>query len=726
MTFKALLRRAICGVTPLFLLVAIGGTDVTRAQAPDAQAPDGNALPSVVGRISTVDGEIYRASTENAGNWDPITLNYPVTTGDNLWIAEGGRSEIDFGGGQVRAAGPTNVNVAQLDEHNLGLFVAEGRISVHVRVLDAGDTAVVDTPTTQVQITRPGLYDIEVSPDHGTTTLTVRQGNATMLAGNGPQPVFPGQRASVSENSALDIRGASPFDGFDSWVAQRDRLYEQNRNTAYVSREMVGYADLDQYGSWQNQSDMGPVWYPNTVAPGWTPYSDGFWTNTPGFGLTWVDAAPWGYAPFHYGRWAFVGSRWGWMPGTYVARPVWAPALVAWTGGNGWSVGVSVGGPVYGWVPLGWREPFNPWWRGCSEGCWNNFNRPYQVNITYNNFYRSPPPPSSFANWHVPGAVMAVPAAALASRAPLARDRIALSPAALTAAPVLPQPVTIRPQLAPAKALQVGTHGAPPPASTLFANSRPARLGLSPAAAHRSVPGNGNGNAQGVAPSNHGPFPSAAGPTGGSKNPGGGHPGGVGQSGPVPAQNQVVREPNQAGNRAGQEPFKRGPVNNENGTPYPTNNGATNPAPVGNNPPKSGNGPTYTPKPPNGVPGNGAPANSSSGKGDHRVPGSESPPRSDEGKRDVQHAPPPGGAPNRNTYVPGAGPGGNGGGNPYVAKPPVQGAQGGAAAHVEGTVPPRGTSNAVPDNNRVVNQPKSEPKNEPKNENKDKSKDKDK
>jgi hypothetical protein len=723
MTFTVVLRRAICGAIPLFLMLTLGGVSVAFAQA-----PDGNTLPSVVGRVSTVDGEIYRASTENAGSWDPISLNYPVTTGDNLWIAEGSRAEIDFGGGQMRAAGPTNVNVAQLDGHNLGLFVAEGRISVHVRVLDQGDTAVIDTPNTQVQITRPGLYDIVVSPDHGSTTLTVRQGNATALAANGPQPVFPGQRAMVSgtDTTSVDIRGSSPFDGFDSWVAQRDRLYEQNRDTAYVSREMVGYADLDQYGNWQNQPDMGPVWYPNTVAPGWTPYSDGFWTNTPGFGLTWVDAAPWGYAPFHYGRWAFVGSRWGWIPGTYVARPVWAPALVAWTGGNGWSVGISVGGPVYGWVPLGWREPFNPWWGGCGEGCWNNFNRPYQVNVTYNNFYRNPPPPSSFANWHVPGAVMAVPAAALASRAPLGRDRIALSPAALTAAPVLRQPVTIRPQVPPAQVLHVGTRGAPPPASTLYANSKPARMGLSPATGHLSTPG--NGNAQGVPLANHGPLPNAGGSAGGSRSTDG-----VVQRGPAPAQSQAVGEPARPGNDSGPGPLKRGPANSGTGTPYPTSSGATNPSAAGNNVPKPGNGPTHTPKTPSALPGNGGPSsvvpgngtqpNGSSAQGGYRVPGSESPPRSGEAKRDVQHAPPSGGAPNRNTYVPGAGPGGNGGGNPYVNKPPAQGA---APAHVEGNVPPRGVPNAVPENNRVANPPKSEPKNEPRNENKDKPKDKDK
>src|SRR5204862_4667529 len=104
-----------------------------------------------------------------------------------------------------------------------------------------------------------------------------------------------------------------------------ERRYERPRATAYVSPQMVGYADLDEYGTWQSTPEYGPVWYPTVVAADWAPYRDGYWTNVGGFGFTWVDAAPWGYAPFHYGRWARVGGRWGWCPGTFVARPRWAP-----------------------------------------------------------------------------------------------------------------------------------------------------------------------------------------------------------------------------------------------------------------------------------------------------------------------------------------------------------------------------------------------------------------
>ena len=74
------------------------------------------------------------------------------------------------------------------------------------------------------------------------------------------------------------------------------------------------------------------VWVPR-VAVGWAPYRDGHWAWISPWGWTWIDDAPWGYAPFHYGRWVNFGGNWGWVPGPIAVRPVYAPALVVFIGG---------------------------------------------------------------------------------------------------------------------------------------------------------------------------------------------------------------------------------------------------------------------------------------------------------------------------------------------------------------------------------------------------------
>jgi hypothetical protein len=69
----------------------------------------------------------------------------------------------------------------------------------------------------------------------------------------------------------------------------------------------------------------------------WRPYTVGRWVNS-NYGWTWVSYEPFGWATYHYGRWAFDRQiGWIWVPGT-----VWGPAWVAWQQGSGY----------IGWAPL--------------------------------------------------------------------------------------------------------------------------------------------------------------------------------------------------------------------------------------------------------------------------------------------------------------------------------------------------------------------------------------
>src|SRR5512134_219680 len=80
-------------------------------------------LPGRVGRLADVGGRVYIAAEQRAEDWLEAFRNDTITSGDNLWVAGDGRLEIDYGGGQVRLAGDTNVHVARLDDAILALFV---------------------------------------------------------------------------------------------------------------------------------------------------------------------------------------------------------------------------------------------------------------------------------------------------------------------------------------------------------------------------------------------------------------------------------------------------------------------------------------------------------------------------------------------------------------------------------------------------------------------------
>jgi len=87
------------------------------------------------------------------------------------------------------------------------------------------------------------------------------------------------------------------------------------------------YESLLPYGTWVELPSYGWVWRP-TVArdPSWRPYlSNGGWIWTD-HGWFWQSNYSWGWAPFHYGRWAFDGRfGWVWLPDT-----TWGPAWVNW------------------------------------------------------------------------------------------------------------------------------------------------------------------------------------------------------------------------------------------------------------------------------------------------------------------------------------------------------------------------------------------------------------
>jgi hypothetical protein len=107
------------------------------------------------------------------------------------------------------------------------------------------------------------------------------------------------------------------------------------------------YDNLSSQGSWIEVGDYGYCFQPNVAVSNsdWRPYSDGYWAYTDA-GWTWVSYEDFGWATYHYGRWADLDSYgWVWVPGYE-----WAPAWVSWrTGGDyvGWAPLPPSGDPVY-------------------------------------------------------------------------------------------------------------------------------------------------------------------------------------------------------------------------------------------------------------------------------------------------------------------------------------------------------------------------------------------
>jgi hypothetical protein len=316
--------------------------------------------PARVARISYLSGKV---SLEPAGvnQWSEAALNYPMTVNDRLYTDQSARAELDAGSTAVRLWEGTDLTLANLTDQFMQLGLAQGSIRLSVYEVPSGNSIEVDTPNGALTIQQPGQYRVDTFPNDNATLVSVDRGTVQLSGGGLNQTVQSGQAVKLTGSGPIQVTDVSlpSSDSFDEWSAARDRFYESP--SPYVSQDIPGYYALNGYGVWSEVPPYGPVWYPTAVPPGWAPYQYGHWAWVTPWGWTWVDYDPWGFAPFHYGRWAYIGARWGWIPGPVVARPYYAPALVAFVGGPGFSMGVGVAGLV-AWFPLGPREPFYPWY----------------------------------------------------------------------------------------------------------------------------------------------------------------------------------------------------------------------------------------------------------------------------------------------------------------------------------------------------------------------------
>jgi hypothetical protein len=390
----------------------LGMALLCAAFLPQRAAADDNDPASRVARLSYLKGPVSfnPAGTED---WASADLNRPMTTGDKLWTDRDGRAELQVGSAALRLSGGTGFSFLNLTDHIAQIRLTEGTLNVRLKRLDENETIEVDAPNLAFSLMRPGDYRIEVNEAGDSTVIVVRSGEGEVTGGGEAFTVHAEQRVTFSGADQLSstVETAGDYDDFDDWCRDRDRRENGEQSTRYVSRDVIGYEDLDENGDWQPAPDYGYVWVPRTVVVGWAPYRYGHWVWIWPWGWTWVDDASWGFAPFHYGRWIFWRARWCWVPGPVVVRPVYAPALVAWVGGPRWSVSVSVGGGV-AWFPLGPREVYLPPYAVSRTYVTNvnvtntSVNNVY-VNNVYNSYTVNHVTNIRYVNQSVPGGVTA-------------------------------------------------------------------------------------------------------------------------------------------------------------------------------------------------------------------------------------------------------------------------------------------------------------------------------
>jgi hypothetical protein len=334
----ALVDRTAKGFAMTRRLMVVG---VLLASAAAASAQDSYRH----GRVLSVEpGVTLQRATEPGA--EEAFPNLPFLPGDRVWSDRAGRAEFQFADGTVlRLDSASKLDYVAHDDgggDRVVLRLWSGGLYLHNRDGRGYPDFGIETPAGVVEARVRGVYRVDV--EAGETRLSVYEGEASLDAEREVR-VAAGERAYARQGQPTDDpRGfeRAEVDDFDRWDTDREdrQAYASNRRE-YLPETVLPYAgELDTYGAWYYQSEIGHVWRPY-VAAGWRPYFDGRWVWTV-YGWTWVPNESWGWAPFHYGRWDYTPMLgWYWIPGN-----AWGPAWVSW----------AVGPDYVGWCPLGHRD----------------------------------------------------------------------------------------------------------------------------------------------------------------------------------------------------------------------------------------------------------------------------------------------------------------------------------------------------------------------------------
>jgi hypothetical protein len=283
-------------------------------------------------RISLVEGDV-QIKTPDADDWGYASINTPVAEGDQVWVPQGGRAELQLNTGTyVRLDHNSALQILSMDKDSSQFYLSQGHAYFF---FDAprGSVIQIDTPDASTRAFDRAIFRIDMSNQYQYTDVAVYKGYVETENEVGKARINAGQMVlSLGPNTNAEVAPLGPSDEWERWNKMRnDNIFaRRDGGNRYLPAELRTYSsDLDNYGRWVQVPDYGYVWTPTIVGSSWSPYRDGRWIWMGG-NYVWVAYEPWGWAPYHYGRWSFIiNIGWFWVP-PVASEVYWSPGYVGW------------------------------------------------------------------------------------------------------------------------------------------------------------------------------------------------------------------------------------------------------------------------------------------------------------------------------------------------------------------------------------------------------------
>jgi len=281
-------------------------------------------------RISLIEGDV-QIMTPDSGDWGYASINTPLAEGDQVWVPDGARVELQLNSGTyIRLDHSSALQILSMDKDSSQFYLSQGYAYIYYNA--PGRSVIqIDTPDASTRAFNKAIFRIDMSEQY--TDVAVYKGYVETENQVGRTRINAGQMVSLGQNTYGELAPMGSPDEWEQWNKMRnDRLLaSRGASSGYLPAELSAYSyDFDSYGRWVNVPQYGNVWTPTiSVGVSWSPYRDGRWIWRGG-DYVWVGFEPWGWAPYHYGRWSFaINIGWFWVPP--VAREVyWSPGYVGW------------------------------------------------------------------------------------------------------------------------------------------------------------------------------------------------------------------------------------------------------------------------------------------------------------------------------------------------------------------------------------------------------------
>jgi hypothetical protein len=315
-------------------------------------------------RISLIEGDV-QIKTPDAVDWGYASINTPLAEGDQVWVPQGGRVELQLNSGTyIRLSENSALQILSMDKDSSQFYLSQGNAYFYY---DAPGSSViqVDTPDASTRAFDRAIFRIDMSDQYQYTDVAVYKGFVETENEVGRTRINAGQMVSLGQNTNGEVAPMGPSDDWETWNKTRnDRIFARRGvSSSYLPVELSAYSyDFDNSGRWVQVPDYGYVWTPTIgIGASWSPYREGRWIWRGG-DYVWVASEPWGWAPYHYGRWSFtINIGWFWVP-PVASEVYWSPGYVGWVRTSDYVA----------WVPLAPGETY--YGRG--------YYGPHSVNIT--------------------------------------------------------------------------------------------------------------------------------------------------------------------------------------------------------------------------------------------------------------------------------------------------------------------------------------------------------